>query len=98
MLRPSAASTFAVLALFACSAEPSSEPSALVREPIAGGELDPDHNEVVELVTEFGGGVGLCTGTLIAQNLVLTARHCVSGGGGENVRCGSAPLSAPVAG
>jgi hypothetical protein len=98
MLRPSAALSFAVLALFGCSAEPSSAPSALVREPIAGGELDPDTTEVVELITEFSGGVGLCTGTLIAPNLVLTARHCVSPGGGETVRCGSAPLSAPVSG
>jgi hypothetical protein len=98
MLRFSAARTFAVLALFGCSAEPSSEPVARSHEPIAGGELDRDHNEVVELITEFSGGIGICTGTLIAPNLVLTARHCVSGGGGENVRCGASPLSAPVAG
>jgi V8-like Glu-specific endopeptidase len=98
MLRLSAARTFAALALFGCSAEPSSAPTALSREVIAGGELDRNRNEVVELITEIGGGVSLCTGILIAPNLVLTARHCVSGGGGENVRCGSSPLSAPVAG
>ena len=98
MWRFSAAPALAALALCGCSAEPTSESNARSREAIAGGELDRDHNEVVELVTEFSAGVGLCTGTLIAQNLVLTARHCVSGGGGENVRCGASPLSAPVAG
>ena len=88
----------AALVLVACSAEGPSEPSVVERLPIAGGELDREHNEVVELITEFGAdAVGLCTGTLIAPNLVLTARHCVSRGGGENVTCGASPLSAPVA-
>jgi hypothetical protein len=86
------------LLLLGCSADPLGDPSGVAREQIVGGELDRTHNEVVELVTEFSGGVGLCTGTLIAPNLVLSARHCVSRGGSENVVCGSSPFSAPVAG
>lgn len=51
------------------------------REAIAGGELDTQHTSVVALLTVLGSqGVGLCTGTLIAPNLVLTARHCVTVG------------------
>jgi V8-like Glu-specific endopeptidase len=101
MRRRSATFLLAVPALLACSAEAEApEPaSGTVLQPIAGGELDRDHSEVVELVTEFGSSaVGLCTGTLIAPNLVLTARHCVARGGSENVVCGSSPFGAPVAG
>jgi hypothetical protein len=99
MLRVLAARTLAACALVACSAEVPSAPSQVLTQPIVGGELDREHNEVVELVTEFGSNaVGLCTGTLIAPNLVLTARHCVSRGGSENVVCGESPFAAPVAG
>jgi len=99
MPRPSAARLLAALALLGCSAEPSSEPTGIVRGPIAGGVLDSEHPEVVELLTEWSSNaVGLCTGTLIAPNLVVTARHCVARGGGENVLCGSSPFSTPVPG
>src|SRR6188768_128343 len=67
MRRRSATFLLAVPALLACSAEAEApEPaSGTVLQPIAGGELDRDHSEVVELVTEFGSSaVGLCTGTL----------------------------------
>lgn len=40
-------------------------------------------------------GVASCTGVLIAPNLVLTARHCVSETSPALI-CGSAPLSEPV--
>jgi MYXO-CTERM domain-containing protein len=98
MLRVSAAGLVAALALCGCSAEPSIDPTGTVREPIAGGVLDREHDEVIELITEWSSSsVAVCTGVLIAPNLVLTARHCVARGGGQVITCGSATFSAPVA-
>ncbi len=42
-------------------------------------------------------GIASCTGVLIAPNLLLTARHCVSSTQPALV-CGSSPLAPPVAG
>jgi hypothetical protein len=99
MLRAFAVRMLAASFLVGCSAETPPGSPGVLREAIAGGVLDRDHNEVVELITEFGSNaVGFCTGTLIAPNLVLTARHCVAGGGSANVVCGESPFDAPVAG
>src|SRR5690606_36470418 len=35
---------------------------------------------------------GHCSGSLIAPNLVLTARHCVARTSGDYVQCGNSPL------
>lgn len=49
-------------------------------QPIIGGSLDEDTSGVVGLALDLGrrGLAGHCSGTLIAPNLVLTARHCVA--------------------
>lgn len=48
-------------------------------QPIRGGTRDSDTKAVVGIYADPpSGGTGICTGTLIAPNLVLTARHCVS--------------------
>jgi len=51
-----------------------------VIQPIVGGAASgAEHDSVVALARfENGVRVGLCTATLVAPNLALTARHCVS--------------------
>lgn len=87
-------------ALFGCGAPAASDLEA-EREhaPIAGGELDMAHDEVFQAFVRWGnGGVSSCTATLIAPNLLLTARHCISPGDNSNVICGRANLGSPVNG
>jgi MYXO-CTERM domain-containing protein len=45
---------------------------------IYGGVRDGDSRASASVVALRIGPTGLCTGTLVAPNLVLTARHCVS--------------------
>jgi MYXO-CTERM domain-containing protein len=58
--------------------------------------LDVSHDHVFLLASHVDGGGGLCTATLIAPNLLLTARHCVSPGTEEDhVLCGDSALGKP---
>lgn len=76
----SALLSFAAVACGA-SPDPTSAPlSTSGSAVIKGTASDESQNAVVLLVMidRGQGGIGQCTGTMLAPNLVLTARHCVS--------------------
>jgi hypothetical protein len=56
--------------------------------PLAGAELDTSHTGVLAVVIVTAQVIELCTGTLIAPNLVLTARHCIAPTTADSVDCG----------
>jgi Trypsin len=88
----------AALLAVGCASE-AAEPDASLgraRQHIAGGTEDFSYEHVFLLASHVQGSGGLCTATLIAPNLLLTARHCVSPGSGEDhVLCGDSALGEP---
>src|SRR5207249_4339434 len=71
-------------------AEPADDPSfAIERTEIVRGVADRGRDPAVVAVDIAG--EGLCTGTLVGPNVVLTARHCVS----KTVEAVDCPSSKP---
>lgn len=90
--------SFALLASAACadtapgpdsSPDPDQLASSVRHQAIKNGTVDSTHTALVGIVMQKRGGTGICTGTLIAPNLILTARHCVSNlNSSGGIRCG----------
>jgi hypothetical protein len=79
------AACFAVTALSGCSDEPDAAPELVARAqaPIEAGASDAGDRGVLRVVRPRasdapGDRGGQCSGVVIAPDLVLTARHCVS--------------------
>lgn len=66
-----------VLAVCACSSGPTAPDDAVTRDEITGGEVD-DGAEAHPAVVYLTASNFACSATLIAPNLAITARHCVS--------------------
>jgi hypothetical protein len=73
----------------------SGEATGRLSQPIVGGETDREHIAVLAIATITPDSEALCTGTLIAPNLVLTARHCVVPVEDEVVDCRSSRFPDP---
>jgi len=74
------------LFILACTA-PTSSPGSATQAIVDGERTNNDENAVVAVLNRFG---GLCTGTLIAPRLVLTAKHCVQNPGASEPNAPSA--------
>lgn len=90
------------LTLAACAAPGDDAPEEVVlaqkiQAVISAGEVDNVNTGIVGIAIQGGGGIGSCTGTLIAPNLVLTAQHCVAATPNDFVICGRSQFGAPYA-
>src|SRR5688572_20576766 len=70
------------LALMGCARGPIEEhsPTGRSRSAIIAGKTSPASQDFVVMLAMRPGGKleGVCSGTLVAPNVVLTALHCVS--------------------
>jgi MYXO-CTERM domain-containing protein len=87
----------AVAALFVavnvgCGAPPADD-TAQNADPIQGGTLAPKDSAVVAILINASDGLYICSGSLIAPNLVLTAHHCIATNTNANT-CGGNSFSA----
>jgi hypothetical protein len=83
------------LLLVGCSASsPPGSNGGSEQEAIVGGATDTTDKAVFGIVIN---GMALCSGSLIAPNLLLTARHCVAdlSTGDAPITCGTSTFEAP---
>ena len=82
----------------ACGAPLSGDTPGQTAQPINGGTLDTDHPAVFEEITHWNNAASTCTGSLIAPNVLLTARHCVAATNTEHVVCNESVFGDTVPG
>jgi len=70
--------TLAVVWTSGCSDERAPEAVSAWSRAIQGGTDDSTHLFAVGILGQMSRGTALCTGALLAPNLVATARHCVA--------------------
>jgi MYXO-CTERM domain-containing protein len=75
-----------LLATLACGTVAPSELGTAVAK-VEGGQLDAESKHVFRVLARVTGFNELCSATLIAPQLMLTARHCVAPTPGGNVNC-----------
>jgi len=66
------------------------------RQEIKGGYVDAADTFTVGIYAAQGYAGGICSGTLIAPNLVLTAQHCVAEVASEYVICGETSFGTKI--
>ncbi len=85
-----AALSVLLAAMTAC--QPGAQGDPLIIEQsehaIRGGVDDFTSSNVVGIVAQTGRGQGMCTGSLLAPNLILTAQHCVAESS-QQIDCGN---------
>ena len=69
-----------------CATDLSDDVGA-VKASIIGGDPNPENDEVVLLAV----GNAICTGTMISEQVVLTAKHCILGLQPEQIRVFTGP-------
>jgi trypsin len=73
------------------------EVATTLSSPIQGGTSDATHLFAVGVVLRAGRGAALCSGALLAPNLVATARHCVAQISSANIDCATSTFGSVAA-
>lgn len=80
----------AAVGVTGCAEEPVFLASSI--QGIQGGQVDNERTFVTGIALQTGQGTFICSGSLIAPNLVLTAQHCVAQLASPQVICGRSPF------